>query len=82
MADRKPIIFTITDKCKIMPPSEDDLADRAFNASITGKEPTEEELDDAYESWREDKIGEIEDGTIDATSDGVMILHQDVEVEG
>lgn len=59
---RNALRITITTSFEIPAPTEDQLTDIAMDAGIEGDEPTEAELDEAYESWKEQISEEYKEG--------------------
>lgn len=74
---RKALKVVLTNTFTIKPPTEDELTELAMDAGIEGDEPTEAELNEAYENWKDKVVEPFEEGE-EPPPDGACA---DIEVE-
>lgn len=77
MTTRNALKMTLTSTFTVPAPTNDELIELAMDAGIEGDDPTEAELDEAYENWKEQVSEKFEEGEA-PIPDGA---HSDIEVE-
>lgn len=62
MTQRNDVIIVLTTKFTVKGPTDDELIKLATDAGTEGDDPTEAELDTAYENWKDALAEKYENG--------------------